>query len=92
VSTIKNKTGDSASGKKRKEVTWSKRDVRNLGVKVVSLFRAFPTLTYLQIREQYPRYLVFDVQRQQRVFDDDNSSRFRIREKRTAMLQLPIET
>lgn len=38
VSTVKNKTGNPTNGEKRKEVTWSKRDERNLDIEFVSMF------------------------------------------------------
>ena len=33
---VEDETGDAANGKERKEMTWSKRDERNLGVELVS--------------------------------------------------------
>jgi hypothetical protein len=41
VTTIENETGDSADGKKGKEMTWSKRDVRDLGFEFMSLVLKF---------------------------------------------------
>jgi len=71
-------------------MTWSKRDVGNLDVKLVSfLFRVTFLLAYLEIREQYPCYHVFDVERQQRVLDDDDFPRFWICQERAIACQLP---